>query len=525
MNSLYFYVGIIGFAGGIAITSILTIPFVYVVLMVLLAASIWVIARRGNSVSPSGNLYLVSVMLVVIALGVIRFELATLGEVHPLYEAQIGSEVSLEGVVVREPDVRENVTHLYVSVDGEILLVKTHRYTSVQYGDLLLIKGALEKPESFETDLGRTFNYPRYLNARGVSYAVSFADVEIQKTGQGNWFIGNLLSGKQIFMNSIEQVLPEPEVGLAEGLLLGVKQALGDEIETIFRRTGIIHIVVLSGYNVMLVVIFMTYILSFMVPYSFRFPFGVIAIICFAILVGLSATVVRASIMASLILLARATSNTYMVMRALLLAGLIMIILNPYLLVFDVGFQLSFVATLGLIFLAPFVERKVRFMPTTFGLREFLTATIATQIFVTPILLYNIGELSIVSIVVNVLVLPMVPVAMLLTFVTGIVGLFSSTLASMIGFFTYLSLAYILEVATFFAQVPFAAFSVPAFPFWVVSVSYALFGFALYKLYFHTQTKTESLSSAWVIEEEDELIKRITASQSDAVIATSVRHS
>jgi len=151
-------------------------------------------------------------------------------------------------------------------------------------------------------------------------------------------------------MRSIEAVIPEPQVGLAEGLLLGVKQALGDELEVVFRKTGIIHIVVLSGYNVMLVVIFITYVLSYVLPYRARVPFGILAIVCFAVLVGLSATVVRASIMASLILFARATGRTYAVMRALCFAGVIMVLINPYLLVYDVGFQLSFLATLGLIF-------------------------------------------------------------------------------------------------------------------------------------------------------------------------------
>ena len=525
MSSFYFYIGVLGFVGGVLVASLYEVSFAYLIWMVMMAGVVWVIARRGSVASSSGYLILVSFCLIAIVLGMIRFEFASLGVVHEVYESLADTEVSLQGVVIREPDVREKVTHLYVRVDDELFLVTTNRYADIEYGDLITIQGTLRKPEAFETDLGRIFKYPQYLHARGVSYTVGFAHIEVVEKNQGNIFIAKILHGKQLFMRSIENVLPEPQVGLAEGLLLGVKQALGNELEAVFRKTGIIHIVVLSGYNVMLVVIFITYVLSYVLPFRARIWFGIGSIICFAILVGLSATVVRASIMATLILIARNMGRLYAVVRALLFAGLIMILINPFLLVFDVGFQLSFLATLGLIFLAPCIERIVTFMPNFLQMREFLTATIATQIFVMPILLYSIGEFSVVSVVVNVLVLPMVPVAMLLTFITGIVGLFSIPLATLLGYLTYVSLNYILVIATFFAQVPFASFTVQAFPFWVVLVSYMLMGYVLYRLYTVPDAEPSlprlvdeiDEVESWVLEDEEELKQKLAAeSQSDS---------
>jgi len=508
VSSFYFYTGVLGLAFGVAFASLFQVEFIYIVWLVMLAGVMWVIASRDSRAVSSDNLVLTSLFLIATCLGIIRFDLVSFNEVDQTYEALIDTEVLLEGVVVREPDVREKVTHLYVRVEDELLLVKTHRYADVSYGDLIVIEGDLIKPESFETDLGRIFRYPEYLHARGVSYTVSFAEVVVLESGHGNIFITKILKGKELFMDSIEQVLPEPQVGLAEGLLLGVKQALGDDLETVFRKTGIIHIVVLSGYNVMLVVIFITYVLSYVLPYRARVPFGIMAIVCFAVLVGLSATVVRASIMASLILFARATGRTYAVMRALCLAGVIMVLINPYLLVYDVGFQLSFVATLGLIFLAPLIENRLQQVPNFLQIREFLTATIATQIFVMPILLYSIGEFSLVSVIVNVLVLPMVPIAMLLTFITGLIGLASLKLALLIGFITNISLSYILVVAEFFAQVPFASFTVQAFPFWIVIVSYGTMGYGLYWVH-HKKTSTKNILTGWVIEDESVLLARM----------------
>lgn len=406
----------------------------------------------------------------------VRFEVASWSAIDPQFEAQVGEEVTLVGTIDSEPDVRDRTTHLYVDVGEERVLVITDPYGTYAYGDRVAVTGELLKPESFTTDLGRTFNYPGYLLARHVAYLIIYGEVAVVESGVGNPVYAWLLAGKHTFMRTIERLIPEPYVGLGEGLLLGAKRALGEERELVFRRTGIIHIVVLSGYNVMLVVTFVMYLLAYFFGIRVRALFGGIAIAVFALLVGLSATVVRASLMAVLLLVAQATGHTYAVMRALLLAGCAMLALNPYLLAFDTGFQLSFVATMGLILVAPQLEGRFAILPTTLGVRGFVTATIATQLFVLPILLYQIGEFSLVAVVVNVLVLPMVAVAMLGTFVTGVLGMVAGTLALPAALATTVMLAYIIHLAEWFAALPFAAYDVPLFPFWVVPISYLAMG-------------------------------------------------
>ncbi|MCH8329246.1 MAG: ComEC/Rec2 family competence protein [Nanoarchaeota archaeon] len=185
--------------------------------------------------------------------------------------------------------------------------------------------------------------------------------------------------------------------------MLGTKQSLGEELKQDFIDTGIVHIVVLSGYNVTIVsdaiVGFFGYFLSGMVAFSL----GLISIVFFAIMTGAGATIVRASIMAILVLIARRIGRTYEITRALLLAGLVMLIHNPWILVFDISFQLSFLATVGLIYLAPRFEKYVRFLPKFWDIRGIFAATIATQLFVLPFILYKMGTLSLVSPFVNLL--------------------------------------------------------------------------------------------------------------------------
>lgn len=510
-----FYIGSIAFAVGIFIRSLFAVELPTMGLFALIGISLLAVWRRSAATSP--RILLCSLAFVCVALGMFRLEWASWSEVHPDFEDLLETEVSLRGTVVREPDERESATHLYVDVHGETLLVVADPYATYAYGDSVAISGTLRKPEAFESDLGRTFDYPGYLHARGVHYTLRYAEVTVIGNGAGNPALAALLAGKHAFMRRIETLLPEPHAGLSEGLLLGVKRALGEELERDFRTTGIIHIVVLSGYNVMLVVAFVTYLLGVLMPQRYALPFGLAAIACFALLVGLSATVVRASIMAALVLIARWQHRTYLVIRALVLAGVAMLALNPYLLAFDTGFQLSFLATLGLILVAPHIEARFRKTWYTIGIRGFFAATLATQFFVMPVLLYQIGEFSVVAVIVNVLVLPMVPVAMLLTFLTGVIGLVSASLGGFLAIPTYFSLQYILSIASWFAGLPFASFVVPPFPFYVVPLAYAFIGLLLFYLNRGINAAPSATLDGWVIESEDEVRIRIAAeSRSDS---------
>ena len=509
MAAVVFYCVIIGFTLGVFIRSFYVPSYDYLVLGLLLSAIgavVW--SRRHQSWALLGSIAFLGLIL-----GIVRFDIATWNTSATDLDERVGVEQTFFGTVSREPEQRERTTHVYVTLDefDAPVLLFAERSTQVQYGDEVVVAGRLQRPDSFTTDLGRTFDYPGYLEARGVTHTMFYPELTVIGSGGGNVLLAALFSFKHTFMDSIERLIPEPQVALGEGLLLGVKSALGEELETAFRRTGIIHSVVLSGYNVMLVVVFVMTILSYFLGLRARLLFGVAAIVAFALLVGLSATVVRASIMAVLILVARTTGNSYGVMRALFLAGLIMLMVNPYLLVFDPGFHLSFVATMGLILLAPHLETLFARVPSVIGVREFLVATVATQIFVLPLLLYQIGEFSVVSVLVNVLVLPMVPVAMLLTFMTGMVGLLSTTIALPLAYLTHLSLSYILHVATWFAALPFAAFVVPPFPFPLMVIAYVALGYVVWRLV-EPSVPTESSSiivppdslSGWTIVEEGE---------------------
>lgn len=487
---IWFYLSVAAFSGGVLFSSFFDTTLSTIVWMALLAFVLAVVAR-GKS-----GLLLVSLALFCFASGVLRLELASWSVGNSYLESLIGQKVTLEGVIKREPEDRANSTRLYVNTDYGLILVMTPLGGSWRYGDHIVVEGTLKKPEEFETDLGRVFNYPGYLLAQGVSYTISFADVEKLAGGEG-FALAALYDFKHSFMLNLERLIPEPQVGLSEGLLLGVKNALGEDLEHVFRQTGIIHIVVLSGYNVMIVVTFILFILGAIFGRRLSTAFGIIGIVLFTLLVGLGATVVRASLMASMLLLMGFTGRIYLALRGLFLAGILMIIWNPYLLTFDIGFQLSFLATLGLILFSPYLTKQLAIVPTFIGMREFLVATLATQLFVLPLLLYQMGQFSVVAVIVNVVVLPMVAVAMLLTFLTGIIAYVSASLALPFAYAAYLSLSYIITVAKWFGALPFAAFSVPPFSFWFVPLGYAAIAALVWQL-----NREPAILQGWEIVEE-----------------------
>ena len=437
---------------------------------------------RKRLFETAGYVILIVIAVTCFTLGVARLELENTLATSSTLAEQVGTKIELTGLIVAEPEVTAKSTRLVVTVGGERVLVSTDRYADVTYGDTINFSGKLKKPESFETELGRTFNYPGYLAVRDIFYTVPFATVSVIEHGQGNPLLSTLLSVKKMFLDSIQAHIPEPEVGLGAGLLLGVKSSLGDELEDDFRTTGIIHIVVLSGANIMLVVVFIMYVLSLFCSVRVRAIVGIVTICLFALMVGFSATVLRASIMAGLTMMALLLGRQYAMMRALFFAGAVMLLINPLLLVYDVGFQLSFLATLGLILVAPQFEQLLSDVKPIFKLKEYFLATVATQIAILPLLLYQIGQFSVVAIVVNMLVMPAVPFAMLSTFLTGLAGLVSAPLATLIGAVSYGFLTYIILIATWFAALPFAAFTVPEFPFLVVILLYVVIGLVVYRV-------------------------------------------
>ncbi len=394
-------------------------------------------------------------------------------------------------MLVDEPDRRENNQKLNIEIragkEKTEVLATVALGREYKYGDEIKFSGKLEKPENFLTDTGKEFDYVNYLRKDGIRYIASYPDIEIISRGNGNPIKRALFFAKNKFMDKVNFAIPEPESLLMGGLILGERASFSQEMRQKFIDTGTIHIVALSGYNVTIIAEWIMKLFSWL-PRNMGIWAGIVGIFLFVIMAGGQSTAVRAGIMATLALIARQTGRNYDVGRALLLAGIVMIIFNPFVLAFDVSFQLSFIATVAVIYLAPRTEKYFQFIKWHF-LRDIISVTFAAYIFVLPFILYKMGNLSLVALPANIAVLPFIPLTMIFGFLSGFAGFVSSFLSLLLGKISFLLLHYELFAIDFFSGLPFAAFAIPNFPLMLtlgiyVWFVYKLFGDSIKKLIF-----------------------------------------
>lgn len=458
----------------------------YLVLFVLLLTSIF----GGGFISTRDKSYLVCA-LVLVSL-VVGFSRACM--VPPVLnertESEVGMRVEVRAVVDDVPDVRENHQRVVLKEeDGSRVLAVVPLYPELSYGERVTVSGVRTLPETFETESGRVFRYDQYLHARTIGSVLSYATVHEIREREGVYHVrGVLLDVRKKLEEGITLGIPEPEASLALGMLLGGKQGLGPDLIEVFTIVGLLHIVVLSGYNVMVVA---ESVLSVMRRFGKRIALSIagIVLVLFVVMAGGGSAALRALLMALIALLARYTGKTYGALRALALVVLLMLLVNPLLLLYDPGFGLSVMATLGLILGTPLFEKVLpNRMPK--ALREVVSTTLGAQVFVLPLLLYETGNLSLVTLPVSVLILPIIPLAMGLSFIGALGALLMPPLALLLSFPAYLVLLYITTVATVASTLPFAHITLGVFPFAVVLLAYAgIFAWV------YTKTRADKLSA------------------------------
>ncbi len=494
MRSIYVYAAIISFTFGIAWQSIFKQGTAFVVLLLVLGFTTLLMTVVSKSYAETERHGIAVHYLIVLVIGIFAF---TLGAVR-MQAAQENSDTLLQslrlyqnqqiefvGRIVDEPDKREYSTNLVVKhPNSSMVLVRANMHQDFTYGEQVKVSGKLERVQNFKSEAGdgREFDYQDYLGKDDIYYIINRAQIGEPLLRQGyEGQVGRkdlqywLFTIKQKYLDAIALHIPEPESALAGGITVGSKNSLGKELLDKFRDTGVIHIVVLSGFNVTIIAIFLTFIFAFAGPYVGR-GLSAIGIILFALLTGGGATVLRASAMGLLALLALTVGRTYAVLRALFIVGFVMLLINPKILLSDISFQLSFIATLGMILGMPILQRKLNFITNRWKMQEIVAATIATQIAVSPLLLYYMGELSTIALLANILILPLVSMAMFMTFLTGVLGILSGVIATPFAYVAYALLGIIISIVELLAELPFATIIAQQFSIWWIIVAYVVMG-------------------------------------------------
>lgn len=294
-----------------------------------------------------------------------------------------------------------------------------------------------------------------------------------RKTGYVS-YVERALRDKNVFAKSIDRIFPEPSASLLNGILFGIR---GDGLSGFFldlQKAGMLHVIALSGQNISILIAVIVRLTGFLGK-KMSILVSILGIFAFIMFVGPSASVVRAGVMGSLSLVALFFGRQYLALWGLLISGGIMVFIKPELLR-DVGFQLSFLATFGIIIFSQrqavtaksFMERLI------YDFRATFWTTVSAQIFTTPVIMANFGRFSVVSILTNVLVLWTVPIIMGLGFLAAVGGLVLMPIGLIVGFFCNMLLIYFVTLVTISASLPFATFEVGEFKLWMALVYYGI---------------------------------------------------
>lgn len=294
-------------------------------------------------------------------------------------------------------------------------------------GDRLVFACDLKKPEEYIEIAGREAAYRMILATRGIGYLCERPVLTESLSPDDDWYLGlmrTLFLAKERFIIGLNQSLPSSEAALSLGMLIGADDGFSNIERDLFIRTGVTHVTAVSGYNITLVggLLFFLAILFGCYRRGASF-FAIIGIASYVLLVGAPASAVRAGIMGSLLLLTLAVGRPGSVFRIWILALACMLIWNPLLIRYDIGFELSYLATLALLLYAG--VRELFWMPRSIVTRffyELLLLSFFVEWLVAPIILLQFGTFSVVSVIANVFLVPLVPIIMFFAFLSGLVG-------------------------------------------------------------------------------------------------------
>jgi len=431
---------------------------------------------------------LVSGMSAVVVLGVMvgtfRESRAALSTGAGTVTALAGSkdEFVIRGTVLDDPRPREDRQQVVLEsveaggrpVRGRIL-AWIPRAIELATGDRVLIRARLEEPQDFDG-----FAYRAFLARQGVgAIARTFDATVVRHEALGLAAGAAHLRG--VLVGGLNTIVPEPEASLGAGILLGVRSSIAPDVSASFATAGLTHVVAISGWNIAIVGTLVSRLLDglrrrvggrLLVE-----PLTALVIGGYVILVGSSPSVIRAALMAGALMVGRQAGSRAHAASALMLAAMAMMLVAPSVL-WDVGFQLSLLATAGLIAFGAPIEQRLKGLPG--WLREPVALTLAAQLTTLPVILATFERVSLVAPLANVLVVPLVPLVMLASAVAALFGvagtaiqipLLTDAASWFAGGSAWLGLRLMIVAGSGAASLPLAALPVAA-PGWLAVLWY-----------------------------------------------------
>lgn len=463
---VFFLIGILAASFGVS--------FLITVVAAILLAAIFLFIHRSRltpiKTQINADTFLILGALsffIIVGAGYYRWDDLKYKDINIVFN----KEINFSGLVIDDPQfssesrIQTLVVQLNESYRGKIL-AKLPLYPNFHYGDKLAFRGTIKK---LQVD-----SYARYLVKEKISGIVNFPKVELKDSGQGSSIKLFLFRIKHSAVDSFQKVLSPNRAAFLAGLTFGERGDLTKEFKKAMNLSGTSHLVALSGLHLTIISVALATVMRCFFSPVLAFVLTILVIFGFVAMTGFKFSAVRAAIMGFSVLLAKLVGRIYDPRNSIALAAFLITLFNPKALVFDLGFQLSFLAVLGIIYLQPALKKllKLKENPGFLSWRDNFLMTLSAQISVAPILIINFGNFSPTALIANVLILAVIPLTMALGFLIGFFHFLSYYLALIFGWLVSLLLAYEIFIINFFAKIVLPIN--PSLNFWSVSVYYLM---------------------------------------------------
>ena len=367
----------------------------------------------------------------------------------------------------RVSQVRLQVQRLFL-MDGQeitpisgMVLLWVPKNAEYDYGDLIQADGKLITP--FEDS---EFSYKDYLARQGIFSLVPYPKVILIQKDTGNPILAMIYLLREKAYQNLRQLFPMPEASVFAGILLGIQSEIPDFLYQAYQASGTSHVLVISGFNIAIIAALISRLFRRIFPFGWDALASMIAISFYTVLVGAQPPVVRAAIMGVIALPAYLLGRRLIGLNVLASTAALMVFFSPFLLL-DVSFQLSFLATLGImVFSDPLKDLFLKFTKRFFHndnanrwtswVDDYLLVTLAAQFAVFPVILFHFKYLSVVSLPANLLILPVQPAVMVLGGVALLTGMLFLPAGQVVAKLAWLPAFYSDQLAVWLGALPFA---------------------------------------------------------------------
>lgn len=487
-------------------------PFAFYSILIIISASIIFYIRKSKLT------YFTTIILGIL-IGSITIN-HTIFKIQNYQLLKYDTTQTITGDILYPPEIKNNKQQIVLTnlkdekhnnYDGN-LLVFASPFPPYQYTNQIQVKAKIKKPENFSAD----FSYIGYLSLKNIHYTAYYPRIILQSEnkytspisqiteenitsvntsnslpksggkieGRGGItiFFKYLYQFRDLILDQINRTLPYPQSGLLAGLLLGYKNALPQNLYDQFRIAGLTHIIVVSGFNLSVFATLLLKNIRGQLPRLFLLILTLLIILIFTLLTGAESSIVRAFFMSCILLTAPFLSRRNHPTIAILLAACIMIYLNPFILWYDAGFHLSFLATFGLIYISPILSPVFQklFLPSF--IQSTLAETLSAMIPTTPYIAASFHQISLIALISNILVLPIIPFTMGI----GAINILLSAIPQIstpINLITNTLLSYIILIGEKLSQIPYSSIPIEIPKQWLIFFYILITTFILFSKY------------------------------------------